>query len=55
MPVMDGFEATIKLKEMMKNNEIDECPIVALSANNSEEDRKKTAECGMVDHIGKPL
>lgn len=55
MPVMDGFEATVNLVEMMKKGQIDTCPIVALSANDREEDRKKSAESGMVEHIAKPL
>ncbi|WP_319381239.1 response regulator [Thiomicrorhabdus sp.] len=50
MPVMDGFEAALKIHRMNKN-----IPIVALSAAVMEEDKKRTQECGMVDHLAKPI
>jgi len=55
MPVMDGFEATKKLKELMRSGQIGECPILALSANDGEEDKIKCKESGMDEHISKPL
>ena len=55
MPVMDGFEATIKLKEMMERLEIPTAPIIAITANDTEEDRQKCLRSGMSDHIAKPL
>lgn len=55
MPVMDGFECTKCLNVMMDNEEIPRCPIVALSANDLEEDRNKSMESGMIEHIAKPL
>jgi len=55
MPVMDGYEATKILREMMENEEIEEIPIIALSANDSANDKKKCKEIGMRDHISKPL
>lgn len=39
----------------METNEISEIPIVALSANTSIEDQKKTKKVGMKYHLGKPL
>ncbi|MBF6057780.1 hybrid sensor histidine kinase/response regulator [Thiomicrorhabdus heinhorstiae] len=50
MPVMDGFEAALKIHRMNKS-----VPIIALSAAVLEEDKKRTQECGMVDHLAKPL
>ena len=41
MPIMDGFEATRILKEMMRNGEVAKCPIIALTANNRDEECEK--------------
>ncbi len=53
MPVLDGFQAT----ETIRNLDTDqsELPIIALTANALEEDRKKSLEAGMNDHLTKPL
>jgi len=50
MPVMDGYEATQKIKEFDPNT-----PIVALSAAVMQEDREKTRELKMVEHLAKPI
>ncbi len=55
MPVMDGYEATGILREMMVKKEMEEIPIIALSANDSEDDKRKCREIGMVSHLSKPL
>jgi len=56
MPVMDGYETTRQLKTMMKSGEICETPVVALTANNRDEEHDKLCEeAGMDDIIGKPL
>jgi len=55
MPVMDGYEASRVLKKMMEREEIGEVPIIALSANNSEDDNKRCNKVGMYDHLSKPL
>ena len=55
MPVMNGYEATIKLKEMMKNNIIEECPILAISAYCKITEDAKWREAGMDEFIQKPL
>jgi PAS domain S-box-containing protein len=52
MPVMDGYEATKKLRKMEKYKEL---PIVALTANVMTEDIVKIKESGMDDHIAKPI
>lgn len=51
MPVMDGLTATRKIKQELK---ID-TPIIAMTANAMEEDRKQAANAGMQDFITKPL
>jgi len=55
MPVMDGYQTTRKLRELMEAEEIPLIPIVALTANNTEADRIACLQAGMADHLGKPL
>ena len=54
MPEMDGYEATKKIREMdiPKAKSI---PIIAMTANVFREDIDKCLECGMNDHLGKPI
>ena len=52
MPVMDGFEATRTIRKMFPDKRI---PIVALSANAFDEDRRKSLEAGMDGHLAKPI
>lgn len=54
MPVMDGYAATRAIRQL-ENQELAAIPIVALSANAFEEDRKKSMECGMNAHMAKPI
>ncbi len=55
MPLMDGYEATKILREMIVNNEIPDLHIVAVSANDAEEDKRRCKEVGMNEHLSKPL
>lgn len=56
MPVMDGYQATNLLKEMMKNGEISECPIIAVTVcKGSPDDERMCKEVGMNGVLGKPL
>ena len=56
MPIMDGYEATRRLKELMKQGQIPECPIVALTANIQDEEHDKIcADVGMSGCLAKPL
>jgi CheY-like chemotaxis protein len=54
MPVMDGYEAT-KLIRSFKEPELSNIPIIAMTANAFEEDRKKALESGMNAHVAKPV
>lgn len=54
MPVMDGYEATRAIRQL-DDDEISNIPIVAMTANAFDEDRKKAFECGMNSHIAKPV
>lgn len=52
MPIMDGYEATQRIRKDEKNANL---PIIAVSAAALEEDRHKSIASGMNDHIAKPF
>ena len=54
MPEMDGYEATKKIREL-SDDEKATVPIVAMTANAFEEDRKAAFAAGMNAHIAKPV
>ena len=54
MPRMDGYTATREIRTLSNNNKAN-IPIVAMTANAFEEDRKKAFEVGMNGHIAKPI
>lgn len=54
MPVMDGYHATRAIRGI-ENEKLAGIPIIAVSANTFEEDRKMALESGMNEHLGKPL
>lgn len=54
MPVMNGYDAT----RMIRNMKIDKgnrVPIIAMTANAFAEDRQRALDCGMDDHLAKPI
>ena len=53
MPIMDGYEATKIIRSF--NNKNAQIPIIAMTANAFEEDRKMAISKGMNDHIAKPI
>lgn len=53
MPGMDGYEATRRIRSSGKNYA--SIPIIAMTANAFEEDRKKALESGMDEHVAKPI
>jgi CheY-like chemotaxis protein len=55
MPVMDGFECSQKLSELMEYGEVQKFPIIACSANDSHSDRLRARESGMSAFIPKPF
>ena len=52
MPYMNGYDATRAIRAMYPDRHI---PIIALSANAFAEDKQKSLEAGMDDHIEKPI
>jgi len=50
MPVMDGYTATLKIREFNT-----ETPIIALTASATSDVRKKVIEVGMQDYVTKPF
>ena len=56
MPVMNGIEATKKIRELdIKNINNNSIPIIAMTANVLREDVDSYLSVGMNDHVGKPI
>ena len=53
MPIMDGVQATIKLHELYADQDLP--PIIALTANAMDGERKKYLDVGMQDYCTKPF
>ena len=54
MPKIDGYLATREIRTT-KNHKKAKIPIIAMSANAFEEDRKLSIQAGMNAHIAKPI
>ena len=54
MPVMNGYEAT-KMIRSMDRSDAKKIPIIAMTANAFVEDRIKSKEAGMNEHVSKPI
>ncbi|WP_295883529.1 hybrid sensor histidine kinase/response regulator [uncultured Thiohalocapsa sp.] len=55
MPVMDGFEATRRLRKLEAEQGRVRLPVVALTANAMAHDRHACLEAGMDDFVAKPM
>jgi CheY-like chemotaxis protein len=51
MPVMNGYETT----EAIRGMGLHALPVIAMSANTLDEDRRRAFEAGMDDHLSKPV
>ena len=54
MPVMDGYTATRKIREL-ERSDAKKVPIIAMTANAFQEDAEKCIAVGMNAHLAKPL
>ena len=55
LPVMDGYEATKKIREMERLKGWEREPIIAMTAHDIDEGRTERCRAGMDDYILKPL
>ena len=53
MPLMNGYEATRRIRAL--GTEISRIPILAMTANAFEEDRREALAAGMDEHLTKPI
>lgn len=54
MPVMDGYEATRRIREI-DSKKGSHVPIIAMTANAFDEDKRNAIKSGMDGHIAKPI
>lgn len=55
MPLVDGFEATQKLRAYEKQNRLSRLPVIALTASAMAEDSTRCLNSGMDAHLSKPF
>ncbi len=53
MPMMNGYETTRAIRALLRDDA--NVPIVAMTANAFSQDIEKSIECGMNDHLSKPV
>lgn len=54
MPIMNGYEATKRIRAMERPG-VSDIPIIAMTANAFDEDKKAALDAGMNGHIAKPI
>ncbi len=55
MPVMDGFTATLQIRDPQSGVRDCTIPVIAMTANAMQGDRERCLEAGMDDYIAKPV
>ena len=53
MPNLNGYDATRRIRDL--DNDKKDIPIIAMTANAFDEDKKAALEAGMNGHIAKPI
>jgi HPt (histidine-containing phosphotransfer) domain-containing protein len=53
MPILDGYETTIAIRQL--NSAKQKVTIIAMTANALKEDRDRCLACGMDDYLSKPI
>ncbi|SHK56207.1 extracellular solute-binding protein, family 3 [Hespellia stercorisuis DSM 15480] len=54
MPIMDGLKAAKKIRNLQRGDAA-AIPIIAMTANAFDDDRRETKEAGMNEHLSKPI
>ncbi len=54
MPLLDGYQATGIIRKL-DNKKLANIPIIAMTANAFEEDKKRALDSGMDDYLSKPI
>lgn len=54
MPIMNGYEATKAIRSL-EDSALASIPIIAMTANAFDEDKRQALESGMNDHVAKPI
>ena len=54
MPVLDGIGAARQIRALDRED-VKDLPIIAMTANAGDEDRRQTKEAGMNEHLAKPI
>jgi len=55
MPIMDGLEATMKIREIEQDGGKKRIPIIALTAGVSESEKDEIIKAGLDDYVSKPI
>lgn len=55
MPIMDGFEATSKIRTVERKRQVSPCLIIALTGVTSAESRQKAMNSGIDRYFTKPI
>ncbi|WP_179295571.1 ATP-binding protein [Bacillus sp. FJAT-45350] len=55
MPIMDGFESLLKIREMEKEEGREQTPIIACTAHALESDKQQCLSLGFNGYVSKPL